>query len=444
MTNDSMTAMLPGPLFSLSDLGDHRHFLVGFSGGLDSTVLLHQLVALRAENPALSVRAVHVHHGLSAHADAWLAHCRQLCQLWDVEFIACHVAVSPNGKGVEAAAREVRYQAIEAVLAPDEALLTAQHLDDQSETFLLALKRGSGPAGLSAMPREMQFSGRALLRPLLSLSRTELEHYARAAKLHWIDDDSNTDTRYDRNFLRLTILPELKQRWPHFTQAVARSAQLCAEQEQLLDELLAEELEALVQPDSSLQIAPLNTMSEVRRAAILRRWLACLGAKMPSREQLKRLWYEVAVSREDAMPCLHIAPWEVRRFQGALYLVKPVRIPRNACIPWEYPLTPLQLPAGCGQVFCREVPGNGLAVRPATEDEKVSIRFTASGLLHIVGRDKGRELKKIWQELGVAPWKRRTVPLLFYNEQLIAAAGYFITQQGEPGPDQWYFCWQPE
>jgi tRNA(Ile)-lysidine synthase len=436
--------MLPGPLFSLSDLGDHRHFLVGFSGGLDSTVLLHQLVALRAENPALSIRAVHVHHGLSAHADAWLAHCRQLCQLWDVEFIACHVAVSPNGKGVEAAAREVRYQAIEAVLAPDEALLTAQHLDDQSETFLLALKRGSGPAGLSAMPREMQFSGRALLRPLLSLSRTELEHYARAAKLHWIDDDSNTDTRYDRNFLRLTILPELKQRWPHFTQAVARSAQLCAEQEQLLDELLAEELEALVQPDSSLQIAPLNTMSEVRRAAILRRWLACLGAKMPSREQLKRLWYEVAVSREDAIPCLHIAPWEVRRFQGALYLVKPVSIPRNACIPWEYPLTPLQLPAGCGQVFCREVPGNGLAVRPATDDEKVSIRFTASGLLHIVGRDKGRELKKIWQELGVAPWKRRTVPLLFYNEQLIAAAGYFITQQGEPGPDQWYFCWQPE
>lgn len=444
MTNDSMTAMLPGPLFSLSDLGSHRHFLVGFSGGLDSTVLLHQLVALRAENPALSVRAVHVHHGLSVHADAWLAHCRQLCQLWNVEFIACHVVVSPDGKGVEASAREARYQAIETVLAPDEALLTAQHLDDQSETFLLALKRGSGPAGLSAMPREMQFSGHALLRPLLSLSRTELEHYAHAAKLHWIDDDSNTDTRYDRNFLRLAILPELKQRWPHFPQAVARSAQLCAEQEQLLDELLAEELKTLVQPGGSLQIAPLNTMSEVRRAAILRRWLAYLGAKMPSREQLKRLWDEVAASRDDAMPCLHLAPWEVRRFQGALYLVNPVMIPRSTCLLWAFPLEPLQLPAGLGLVCCRETPEKGLAVRPPFADEKVSVRFTAPGVLHIVGRDKGRTLKKIWQEQGVPPWKRGGIPLLFYNEELIAAAGYFITQQGEPKSQKWYFDWLQE
>ncbi|WP_268647783.1 tRNA lysidine(34) synthetase TilS, partial [Escherichia coli] len=162
-----------------------------------------------------------------------------------VPLTVTHVQVDARQGGIEAAARAARYAAFSAALAEGEALLTAQHLDDQSETFLLALKRGSGPAGLSAMAARATLGEHLLLRPLLGCSRQTLESYAQRHALSWIDDDSNQDTRFDRNFLRLQVLPQLNQRWPHFASAVARSASLCAEQEQLLDELLAEPLQSL-------------------------------------------------------------------------------------------------------------------------------------------------------------------------------------------------------
>ncbi|MDF3009104.1 MAG: tRNA lysidine(34) synthetase TilS [Enterobacter kobei] len=193
-------------------LEPHRQLLVGFSGGLDSTVLLHQLVCWREQQPDVSLRAIHVHHGLSAHADEWVEHCQALCAQWQVPLSVVRVRLNLAGESIEAQARQARYQAFRETLIPGEVLLTAQHLDDQSETFLLALKRGSGEA------------------------------WAQQHALRWIEDDSNQDDKYDRNFLRLHILPVLNTRWPHFADAVARSAALCGEQEQLLDELLAEEL----------------------------------------------------------------------------------------------------------------------------------------------------------------------------------------------------------
>lgn len=184
--------------------------------------------------------------------------------------------------------------------------MTAQHQDDQCETLLLALKRGSGPTGLSAMAPSSAFAGSRLLRPLLNETRESLRQWALAHQLSWIEDESNQDDTYDRNFLRLRVIPVLRERWPHFSEAVARSASLCAEQEQLLDEMLAAELASLVAEDGSLAIAPLATMSPPRRAALLRRWLAGQQAPMPAREVPERLWHEVALAREDASPCLRL------------------------------------------------------------------------------------------------------------------------------------------
>ncbi len=184
--------------------------------------------------------------------------------------------------------------------------MTAQHRDDQCETLLLALKRGSGPTGLSAMAPSSAFAGSRLLRPLLNETRESLRQWALAHQLSWIEDESNQDDTYDRNFLRLRVIPVLRERWPHFSEAVARSASLCAEQEQLLDEMLAAELASLVAEDGSLAIAPLATMSPPRRAALLRRWLAGQQAPMPAREVPERLWHEVALAREDASPCLRL------------------------------------------------------------------------------------------------------------------------------------------
>ncbi|NUL37457.1 tRNA lysidine(34) synthetase TilS [Kosakonia sacchari] len=403
-----------------------RQFLVAFSGGLDSTVLLHKLMLWRQQLPELRLRAIHIHHGLSPHADAWAEHCEDICARWQIPLSVVRVQVVNHGEGIEAQARNARYQAFADALLPGEVLVTAQHLDDQCETFLLALKRGSGPAGLAAMPESMLFAGTQLIRPLLTQTRDELHQWALHHALSWIEDESNADASFDRNFLRLQVLPVLAARWHHFAGAVARSAALCGEQEQLLDELLAEELEAATTAEGALQLAPLYRLSDARRRALMRRWLARRGAVMPSRAMLDRLWLEVALAREDASPCLRLGEFEVRRYQSCLWWIRAIESQRDTQLPWVAPFEPLTLPAGLGELSLLA----GGEIRTPNADEAVSIRFQAPGMLHIVGRSGGRKLKKIWQELGVAPWRRDTTPLLFYGETLMAAAGLFVTQEG--------------
>lgn len=409
-----------------TSLLNSQSILVAFSGGLDSTVLLHQLVQWRAQHPEVALRAIHIHHGLSPHADSWVQHCESVCMQWQVPLVVERVHLEDDGLGIEAQARRARYQAFAQTLLPGEVLMTAQHLDDQCETFLLALKRGSGPAGLSAMDENSPFAGTQLIRPLLAQTREALEAWARQHELCWIEDESNQDDTYDRNFLRLRVTPLLQQRWPHFAQAVARSAALCAEQESLLDELLASDLADCITAHGTLLLVPLMMMSDVRRAALLRRWLAGLNAPMPSRDGLERIWQEVALAREDASPCFRLGEYEVRRYKSQLWWVKSVDGQSETVIPWLEWKTPLALPAGLGSV---QLISAG-ELRMPQADEAVSIRFKAPGVLHIVGRNGGRKLKKIWQEQGIPPWRRDTTPLLFYGETLIAAAGVFVTREG--------------
>ncbi|KHN51292.1 tRNA lysidine(34) synthetase TilS [Pectobacterium fontis] len=414
--------------------------LLAYSGGLDSSVLLHLLVAVR-QRAGLTIRAAYIHHGLNPLADSWAEHCRQQCERWQVPFAALTVTVESQHGGIEAAARTARYQALHAHLQEGETLLTAQHLDDQSETFLLALKRGSGPAGLSAMAAQSMLGHNRLVRPLLGFSRLQLEAYAQRHQLHWIEDDSNQDERFDRNFLRRQILPRLTQRWPHFPSAVARSAQLCAEQEKLLDELLEESLQALCQPDGALSIDGLTPLSSVRRFALLRRWLAQQGAMMPAREQLQRLWDEVAMSRQDAEPVLQLNQMQIRRFREHLYLLPLMTSLKECILPWQPTSCPLSLPDNLGTLWLAE---SGMAVRAPENGEAVSIRFSTRGMVHIIGRAHGRHIKKLWQELGVPPWWRDRTPLVFYNEQLIAAVGRFVTREGQVKESEpvWHISWE--
>lgn len=434
MNNNQLSAQLA------RQLGAHRHLLVAFSGGLDSSVLLHLLVGLRQQLPDLQLRAVHVHHGLSAFADQWVTHCRQQCVAWQLPLVVQHVQVDSQQGGIEAAARAARYSAFASTLAADETLLTAQHLDDQCETFLLALKRGSGPAGLSAMAAQTSLGNNLLLRPLLGHSRQQLEAYAQQHQLSWIEDDSNQDPRFDRNFLRLQVLPLLNQRWPHFAAATARSASLCAEQEQLLDELLAEQLHNLLDEDRALAIDGLLTCSAARRFALLRRWIALFGVTMPSREQLQRLWEEVALSREDAEPQLQLGQYQFRRFRRRLYLLPLMADLHEISLSWSLDDS-LMLPDGLGEL----VSGEGdICLRAPQSQQKVSIRFSAQGKHRILGRAHSRPIKKLWQELGIPPWQRERIPLIYYDDQLIAALGIFVSEAGQTpeGQQPWRLHWR--
>ncbi|USR64171.1 tRNA lysidine(34) synthetase TilS [Providencia stuartii] len=412
-------------------IGDYKKILVGFSGGIDSTVLLHALCQLKKNNDSsLSIRAIHVHHGLNTKANAWAQHCAQLCQQWELPFVCRSVFIDPSEKGIEAAARDARYQAYREELDTDEVLVTAQHLDDQAETFLLALKRGSGPAGLSSMPESLPFvtpQGQTqLLRPLLTVARVDLEAYMQELQLPWVEDDSNQDDRYDRNFLRLHILPRLTARWPHMSNAIARSALLCAEQESLLDELLQETLEGMIDYRGGLFIDELQRCSSAKRNALIRRWIGLHQLPMPPFNQLERIWQEVALARQDAEPVCRLGLVEVRRYQGALWVVPRIENLAGQQYAWSYPAL-FELPGSLGRLQVMEGQGQ---IRPPEPDEKVTVRFGLQGTLNIVGRHRSRSSKKIWQELGIAPWMRERIPLIYYNDQLITAVGCFITPEG--------------
>ncbi len=420
------------PLPDVSLLAEHRQLLVAFSGGLDSTVLLYWLSELAQQTP-LTLRAIHVHHGLSPNADQWLRHCQQICAQLTIPLITRKVDLNQSQASIEAQARQARYRVFAQVLRSEEVLVTAHHQDDQCETLLLALKRGSGPAGLAAMPSKLAFKHSWLLRPLLSMTRHDLLQFARDKQLHWIEDESNTDTRYDRNFLRQDVLPILTERWPHFVACAARSAALCGEQEHLLDELLNDQLQVLLDQQKSLDIVPLMTMSELKRHALLRRWLAHCQAAMPSRDALKRIWQEVSLAREDASPALQLGSGIVRRYKQRLYWGRHYQGQRDTQLAWHHWQQPLTLPDHLGQVCLQPHSSENPslpAIRWPQRGQVVTIRFYCSGKLSIDGRSGRRNLKKIWQEQHIAPWLRDNIPLLFYDNTLICAAGVFVTQQG--------------
>lgn len=407
-------------------LHKNQEILLAFSGGLDSTVLLHLLTKLKSSY-FLQLRALHVHHGLNKKADAWAGHCKQICQKWQVPLTVVHVHMDRKNN-IEAKARQARYDAIKAYLTPNEVVMTAQHLDDQSETFLLALKRGSGPTGLSSMPAKSSFAKSKLIRPLLAVSREEMTHYALLHHLSWIEDESNQDRRYDRNFLRLTVLPLLNQRWPHFNHMVARSAALCGEETQLIMELLTDELNACMDSSANLLITPLLTMSDLKRNALLRIWLKIHGMIMPSRKQLHLLWQTVANARNDANPQFVFHPYTIRRFQQRLYVLKKQPSLSHVMLFWNMQ-SPLLLPNDLGKLYCEHTAAGSL--RKPEAHESATIRFKTTGKFSIVGRHHSRSIKKLWQEFNVPPWMRDQIPLLYYNDTLISAIGIFITCEGQ-------------
>ncbi|KAB0670002.1 tRNA lysidine(34) synthetase TilS [Aeromonas veronii] len=400
--------------------------LVAFSGGLDSTLLL-VLAAQYAREHSLSLRALHVHHGLSPHADEWVAHCDAVCQQLAVELLVERVTLARgNGESLEAQARTARYQRLTARMREGEWLLTAHHQDDQLETLLLALKRGAGLRGLAGILPSQPFAGGLLLRPLLDMSRAELAEAAASLPFGWVEDESNQDVSYDRNFLRQMLIPQLKARWPAMAQTAARSMALCAEQEALLDEL-AESDWQLAGEGEALHIGPLHALSPTRRNNLLRYWIRRQGGEMPSREQLARLWQEVALARGDANPRLNWGRQSCRRFQERLYLVNPDLQPCHQVLPLTVG-EPLSLPDGLGELVVRMAECGEDLLRAPRADEPLSVRFqVAPGIpLKPVGRSGSRRMKKLLQEYGVPSWQRGRIPILYYGEQVAAVVGRFV------------------
>lgn len=390
---------------------------VGFSGGLDSTVLLHALAEQRNSLPA-PLAAVHVNHNLNPDSPAWAAHCARVCAALDVTLQAADVIVdTAPGASVEAAARDARYEVFRELLDPDEVLLTAQHQDDQLETFLLQALRGGGPHGLAAMPRRTRLGRGWLLRPLLEWPRAALEDWARERELAWLDDPSNADERFDRNYLRRQVVPLLKRRWPAAAQTVSRSARHCAEAAALVDEFAAVDLAACAAGERVLDIPALRRLDEARRRNLLRHWLEWLGFPRPSEKKLEHVLADVLEAGPDAEPCVEWADVAVHRYRERLYAERQPGLPRGGA--WEG--ATFDLGGSWGRL--RRIAAQG----PGLPEGRVEVRFREGGeRIRPLGRQHHHELKKLFQEAGVLPWRRATLPLVYVDGQLAAVANLWL------------------
>lgn len=408
-----------------------QRLVVGFSGGLDSTVLLQGLAKL-APSFGVPVLAVHVHHGLSQHADNWAAHACQVTANLHIPIQVIRVTL-PAMASLEAAARQARYQAFAKYLQAGDALLLAQHQNDQAETFLLRLWRGSGVTGLTAIrpvdrfPLPLPFPV-PLWRPLLSCSRQQLSNYAHHHALTWVEDESNQDESLNRNFLRQRVLPLLKSRWPALTGTLAATAERMQEAGSLLDEMAETLLQSVQVENSSLDLLRLQQITqgknaEAKQRLLLRHWLGRSMPQLPDSHVLEVLRTQMLSANEDANPVVCLGDWEVRRYRQHAFLLPAVApVSQDWQADWS-PEQALPLPDGC----LLRAEGEALATLPRLW---VGYRRGGEKLFY---RQQHRELKKLFQETGVPPWERERLPLVWLGNELLAVAGTALLSDNSQG-----------
>jgi len=430
------TIDLPSRLLgSLKPWLDAAHWRIAFSGGLDSTVLLHLLATLAKTESLPLLSAIHVHHGLQAVADAWPEHCQSVCDGLGVPLTVVHVTV-PKGASLERAARDARYAVFSAAIRVNDVLLTGQHRDDQAETLLFRLLRGAGVRGLSGMPARRALGQGSLVRPLLDVTRAELEAYAQEHQLHWVDDPSNQDRQFSRNYLRHQVMPLLTGRWPQAHASMARSAAHLREAQGLLDELAQIDLKSAMTSSEfawlgvpSLELAAMAGLSAARQRNALSHWLEP-HTRLPDTDHWSG-WADLRDAGNDASAVWRLADGELHRSAGRLWWLSGhwLRTPA-VCGDWQAPSLALRLPDNGRVMFTGQTPAGALQIRYRQGGE----------VMHLTDRGH-RDLKRLLNERAVPAFVRGRLPLLFRGEELLAVANL-------PGLDGnalegWRLHWQP-
>ncbi len=430
----SKTSLESKTLSLLKECQDGNHIYVGYSGGMDSHVLLNT-VALCRENLTKEVIAVHVNHGLNEKACQWAEHCQVTCDALKIKFIQVDLnAVAPKGESQEEWARDLRYHAFMELLGPNDIISTAHHKDDLAETLLLQLLRGAGPAGLSAMPDKIQFGIGWHVRPFLGINRKEIVQYARELGLDWITDDSNDDERFDRNYLRHNIIPALKHRWPGMLKTFSRVARIQSGVNELIEDLAAQDLSScLYIENNTLSAQSLGELTNTRAINVIRFWLKTRQHRSPGAKILEQILTDVVNSEPDASPCISWAGIQIRRYRDMIFLTHdlPATKQHHKKINWDtcdeclldFGILRAGLNTGKG-LSHKKIKGKDVNVRFRDGNEKIKL----GGHHH--------SLKNVFQENGIPPCFRELIPLIYIDDTLVEIAGLCINNDFIAGPDE--------
>ena len=407
--------------------------LLGLSGGVDSVVLLHLLQQLSLRY-SWCLSALHVHHGINPQADVWSVFCADLCALYGVSLQVKHVDIAPlRSLGIEAAARKLRH----AALAQQQVdfVVLAHHLDDQVETLLLQLLRGAGVRGASAMPTiKHRANAPTLLRPLLNVPRSILLEYVQQHDLQWVEDESNADDTYPRNFLRHRILPLLEQRFPAYRKTLLRSAQHFAEATELLDQLAQQDADGAIS-DICLDIKQLRMLGIVRGKNLLRYFLTAQGATIPDSTRLQEMLRQLCNARQDAQVCIDWQGWQMRRYRDHAYTMPALSPPVEFTVLWHGEAEIL-LPPPHGVLYFRNTIGQGISVAKLQLGiAKIRSRRGGENIRVDAARPQ-RDLKNLLQEHEMLPWQRNLLPLLFCDADLVCVPGIAIANTYRAQPNE--------
>ena len=402
-----------------------KSMTVALSGGVDSVVLLHLLHSLQKKH-RFTLNATHVHHGLSKNADKWVKFCEKLCRDLSVP-IDVHYVKLPQKKslGIEGEARRLRYEKL--LQSNSDLVVLAHHEDDQAETFLLQLIRGAGVKGLSSMAHFDDT--RRLWRPLLNTSRIDIEKYAKQQKLKWIEDESNQNIDFDRNFIRSKVLPILKNRFNHIIKVISRSSSHLSEAQNLLDDLAKIDLKKCLKSVNykhKLQVKALNKLSHYRAKNVLRYWLEINDQLMPSKDLLDELLRQVLTAKKDAALKIELSKeFEIRRYKGDIYLVqKNQQMNKNYEIVWNDE-PKILLPNGLKLQF-KKVKGRGISFEKMMNKKLIISNRKGGESFKPDSKRPTKKVKQILQESDLPPWERLSLPMIFVEDELASVPNFGV------------------
>ena len=419
-----------------------NRIVIAYSGGLDSTVLLHKLNSIAKYKK--DIIALHINHGVSPNSNIWLNHCKEFCSLLEIDFVALEISIDKEKKISENSLREKRYKSFSSFLKIGDVLCTAHHLDDHIETIFFRIMRGTGIKGLSGIEQFSNFGDIDLIRPLLSYSKEDLLDYAKKHNIEWIEDESNEDLSYSRNFIRKKIIPNLRNKnWPSYLLSLSYLSDRAKEANEVLEEIADIDFENCLIEASILSIPKLKELSKGRAKNVLFRWLKSKSEVSIPYKLINEIYKNIIFARKSSKPSLSFrkkrnnGTFTIKRFNDCLYYIPSAE---TECLSssesWDWDLKyPLVLPTGV--LYTKEISSEGMSLELVKN--RIYIKGRNGGeRCKPLGRSKSQKLKKLFQEHNVPPWIRDRIPLIYVGNEIAAVSDLWVCEafkakKGEKG-----------